>query len=108
MAEFFRCLAEQGLPVKGSASGIPVMDWEKADPAKRKEAEAACEGRRPAVPLDPALLAQQQAFTTCMRAAGFANFPDPDPRTGDHALEGLGLKESPEAFEAMRKCSGRS
>ncbi|WP_329381121.1 hypothetical protein OG625_16655 [Streptomyces sp. NBC_01351] len=108
MADFFQCLAEKGLPVRGSASGIPLLDWDKADPAKVKEAEAACEGRRPAAPLDPALLAQSQALTACMRAGGFANFPDPDPRTGDHALEGLGLKESPEAYEAMKKCSGRS
>ncbi|MFB6620205.1 hypothetical protein ACFCV9_39315 [Streptomyces sp. NPDC056367] len=110
MADFFQCLVEKGLPVRGSADGIPLVDWDNADPAKAKDAKAACDSRLPVHPLDPAVLAQAQQFTACMRAEGFADFPDPDPRTGDHegAIEGLGLKESPEGFAALKKCGGRS
>ncbi|WP_328620629.1 hypothetical protein [Streptomyces sp. NBC_00354] len=106
-ADFFRCLKEKGLPMKETDSEIPVVDSAKADPAKVKEAETACESRRSVPPVTPEQLAEAKELTACMRANGVANFPDPDPRTAQHDMEKLGLKESPEGWAALQKCGGR-
>lgn len=107
MAAFFQCLKESGLPMEETSSGIPVVDSEKADPAKVKEAEAACEIHRPVHPVAPETLVEARELTVCMRENGIASFPDPDPETGRHDVEGLGLKESPEGYAAMKKCDRR-
>ncbi|MCJ0868672.1 hypothetical protein [Streptomyces sp. AP-93] len=106
-ADFFQCLKEKGLPMKETDSGIPVVDSSKADLTKVKEAEAACESRRSVPPATPEELAAAKTFTACMRANGVANFPDPDPKTAQHDMEELGLKESPEGGNALKKCGGR-
>ncbi|MFG2236104.1 hypothetical protein ACGFNX_39980 [Streptomyces sp. NPDC048723] len=104
-ADFFRCLKEKGLPMKETDSGIPIVDSGKADPVKVREAESACDSRRSVPPATPEQLAEAKALTACMRANGVANFPDPDPKTADHDIEKLRLKESAEGFAAMQKCS---
>lgn len=107
MAAFFACLKESGLPMRETSSGIPLVDEEKADPAQVKEAEAACETHRPVRPVAPETLAEARELTACMRENGFPDFPDPDPKTGTHPIEQLGLKESPEGFAALKKCTRR-
>ncbi|MEV6682548.1 hypothetical protein AB0N09_37655 [Streptomyces erythrochromogenes] len=106
-ADFFKCLGEKGLPMKQTDSGIPIVDSSKADPAKVKEAESACGSRRSVPPVSSEEHAQAKAFTACMRANGIADFPDPDPKTAQHDMEKLRLKESPEGFAALQKCGGR-
>ncbi|MGW1770756.1 hypothetical protein [Streptomyces sp. NPDC002104] len=106
-ADFFQCLKEKGLPMKETDSNIPVVDSSKADPAKVKEAEVACESRRSVPAATAEELAQAKAFTACMRASGVADFPDPDPRTAEHRMEELGLKDSPQGAAALKKCGGR-
>lgn len=107
-ADFFRCLEEKGLPMKETGSGIPVVDSDRADPAKVKEAEGACESRRSVPPVTAEQLAEAREFTACMRANGIAGFPDPDPRTARHDTEELDPKSSPEGFAALKKCGGGS
>ncbi|MFF3086495.1 hypothetical protein ACFVRB_15805 [Streptomyces nojiriensis] len=106
-ADFFRCLKEKGLPMKETDSGIPIVDSSKADPAKVKEAESACDSRRSVPPVTPEQLAEAKKLTACMRANGVADFPDPDPKTAEHDMEKLRLKESPEGFAALQKCGGK-
>ncbi|MFD9518875.1 hypothetical protein [Streptomyces sp. NPDC059979] len=106
-ADFFQCLKEKGLPMKQTDSGIPIVDSGKADPAKVKEAESACASRRSVPPVTPEQLAEAKALTACMRANGVADFPEPDPKTAEHDMEKLRLKESPEGFAALQKCGGR-
>lgn len=93
--------------MKETDSGIPVVDSSKADPAKVKEAEVACESRRSVPPATAEELTKAKAYTACMRANGVANFPDPDPKTAQHDMEQLGLKESPQGLTALKKCAGR-
>ncbi|MFD3936083.1 hypothetical protein ACFWSF_13835 [Streptomyces sp. NPDC058611] len=105
-ADFFRCLKEKGLPMKETDSGIPVVDSGRADPAKVREAEGACENRRSAPPVSAEQRAEAREFTACIRANGIAGFPDPDPWTARHDLEELDPKSSPEGFAALKKCGG--
>lgn len=93
--------------MKQTGSGIPVVDLSKADPVKVKEAEVACDSRRSVPAVTAQQLADAQAYTACMRAEGVADFPDPDPKTAQHDMEKLGLKESPEGLDALKKCGGR-
>lgn len=92
--------------MKGTDSGIPVVDSSKADPAKVKEAEAACDDRRSVPPATAEKLAKANQITACMRTNGFPKFPDPDPKTGEHDMEGFGLKQLPGGMEALKKCDG--
>lgn len=93
--------------MKETDSDIPVVDSTKADPAKVKEAETACDSRRSIPPVTAGQMAEAKAYTECMRANGVANFPDPDPRTGQHAIEELGLKDSPQGMAALKKCGDK-
>lgn len=105
-ADFFRCLEEKGLPMKETDSGIPVVDSDRADPVRVKEAEDACASRRSLPPVSAEQMAEAREFTACMRANGVARFPDPDPLTARHDLEELDPKSSPEGFAALKKCGG--
>lgn len=105
-AAFFQCLKEQGLPMKDTTSGIPVVDAAAADPAKVKEAERACDSRRSIPPASTEQLATAKELTACMRANGVPDFPDPDPRTGQHDIEKLDPKSSPQGASALKKCGG--
>ncbi|MGW0394551.1 hypothetical protein ACWDYJ_27425 [Streptomyces sp. NPDC003042] len=91
-------------------SGIPVVDSASADPAKVKEAEGACESHRPLPPVSTEQHTAAKEFTACMRANGVPGFPDPDPRTAQHDMAELGLKDSPEGVSALTTCGneGRS
>ncbi|MET9962961.1 hypothetical protein ABZ128_28505 [Streptomyces sp. NPDC006326] len=93
--------------MKQTDSGIPVVDSGKADPAKVKEAEAACDSRRSVPPVTPEQLAEAGKYTACMRANGVPDFPDPDPKTARHDMERLGLKESADGKAALTKCGGK-
>lgn len=93
--------------MKETDSGIPIVDSSKADPAKVKEAESACDSRRSVPPVTPEQLAEAKKLTACMRSNGVADFPDPDPKTAEHDMEKLRLKESPEGFAALQKCGGK-
>ncbi|MFE2555120.1 hypothetical protein ACFXGT_03660 [Streptomyces sp. NPDC059352] len=103
-AGYFACLADQGLPMKDSGSGIPVVDSAKADAAAVKKAETACAAKLDIPDADAKELAAARELTACMRRNGITRFPDPDPKTGDHDVESIGMKESPEAMAALKKC----
>ncbi|MFJ4870851.1 hypothetical protein [Streptomyces sp. NPDC088757] len=103
-AAYFACLADRGLPMKDSGSGVPVVDTARADPAKVKQAEKDCADRLVVPDADAEELAEARELTACMRRNGVVRFPDPDPKTGDHDLGSIDLKESPEALAALKKC----
>ncbi|WP_411071346.1 hypothetical protein [Streptomyces sp. cmx-4-25] len=103
-AAYFACLADQGLPMKDSGSGVPVVDAARADAAKVKRAERACADELVVPDAGAEELAEARELTACMRRNGVARFPDPDPKTGDHDLEAIGLKDSPDALAALKKC----
>ncbi|MFZ3499608.1 hypothetical protein ACODT5_41465 [Streptomyces sp. 5.8] len=106
-AAFFACLKDQGLPMKDTPSGVQVVDPAKADPAKVREAEKACAAKRVRPPVDAATLAKAKEFAACMRANGAADFPDPDPVTGDSEVD-AGLKTDPKAAAALLKCADKA
>lgn len=106
LAGFFACLKDQGLPMKDTPSGVQVVDPAKADPAKVREAETACAAKRVQPPVDAATLAKAKEFAACMRANGAADFPDPDPVTGDSGVD-AGLKTDPKAAAALRACADK-
>lgn len=104
-AAYFACIEARGVPMRDTGSGVPVVDEAAADPAEVKEAEAACADKLAVPDADAEELAVAQAFTDCMREHGVEDFPDPDPKTGDHeGLESLDLKTSPEGVAATKAC----
>ncbi|MFZ4271246.1 hypothetical protein ACOZFM_00885 [Streptomyces arboris] len=104
-AAYFACIAERGVPMRDTGSGVPVVDEAKADPAEVERAENACADKLAVPDADAEALALAREFTQCMRENGVEDFPDPNPRTGAHdGVEGLGLKGSPEGMAAMKKC----
>ncbi|WP_448318758.1 hypothetical protein [Streptomyces sp. CO7] len=103
-ADYFACLADQGLPMRDTDSGVPVVDTAKADPEKVQQGEKACADKLEIPAADAKELAEARELTACMRRKGIADFPDPDPSTGDHALEELDVKSDPEAATALKEC----
>ncbi|WP_162688674.1 MULTISPECIES: hypothetical protein [unclassified Streptomyces] len=105
-ADCFRCVEDEGVPMRDTGSGVRVVDESKADPAKVQKAERACESRRAVPTAGPEQLSKARKFTECMRAKGFPDFPDPDPRTGRHDLGGMDLKGSAKDPAALQECGG--
>ncbi|MBT2450211.1 hypothetical protein J7F03_24670 [Streptomyces sp. ISL-43] len=105
-AAFFRCVEDKGVPMRDTGSGVRVVDEAKADPAKVQEAERSCEGQRVLPSIGAEQLAKARKFTECMRANGFPDFPDPDPRTAQHDLGKVDIKDSAQGPAALQKCGG--
>ncbi|GAA3069619.1 hypothetical protein GCM10017562_40630 [Streptomyces roseofulvus] len=88
---YYRCLEDQGVVLEKRDDAQLRVDKDAAakDPEGMARAEAACKDllppRRDAVP--PAeRLAKAREFSACVRGKGFADYPDPDPETGDVPL----------------------
>ncbi|MFF0423174.1 hypothetical protein ACFYUJ_02025 [Streptomyces sp. NPDC004520] len=104
---YYDCLGAQGLKLQGSG-GVRRVDKDANTSEAIGAAEKACRSLLPGKePLDPARLAEARKFTACMREKGIADYPDPDPATGDIPVEGgLGarLKSDPKVIAALREC----
>ncbi|MFD9307210.1 hypothetical protein ACFWCB_31840 [Streptomyces sp. NPDC060048] len=105
-AAFFRCMEDQGVPMRDTGSGVRVVDESAADPAKVREAERSCESHRVVPPVGDEQMAQAVKFTACMRENGFPDFPDPDPRTARHDMGEVDVKGSAQGPAALQKCGG--
>lgn len=80
---YFDCLKQHGQPVVVRDSGMPAVDKSKP---WNEEAHAACASKLPPPPSPeparPGQLAAMRKESACLRAAGVAWYPDPDPVTG--------------------------
>jgi hypothetical protein len=106
---YYDCLAAQGLTLQDPGSGEKRVDKDANEPAAITKAEAACASKLPARgQADPAALAEARKISECVRREGVTDYPDPDPRTGEVAVDGaLGekLKGDQKVIEALKKCS---
>ncbi|CAM5324819.1 hypothetical protein [Streptomyces narbonensis] len=85
--EHTECLGENGVKLKEARPGYWVVDKDALDKQPRRvmlDAQEKCESLVPAeLPVDPAVLKQQQKLADCYRRNGYPDWPDPDPKTGE-------------------------
>jgi len=118
-AEYAECRRGQGLTMeqytdeKGTTQSRP--DKQRNATAKINAATEACRTLLPsdgdsagAGPAAADIEAKRQ-YASCIRDHGVAEFPDPDPRTGDYVMAddlGRRIKENPNLNPAMEACRG--
>ncbi|MEU0742510.1 hypothetical protein [Streptomyces sp. NPDC006134] len=88
---YFGCLEQHGVTLERRDDGQLRVDKDATakDPDSLTRAEAACKDRVPPrrdEKPSAKTLAASKAFSACMRRQGFADYPDPDPETGDTRL----------------------
>jgi hypothetical protein len=114
---YAKCMQSKGIknfPEPNSSGQLEVTPGESLpDPSSPQfqAAAKACVSLRPAG-VTPAQQAQQLAagiaYAKCMRSHGVANFPDPDPSTGDSFdLQGIDVNSS-QVQSADKACGGNS
>ncbi|MFF8375153.1 hypothetical protein ACF07V_03330 [Streptomyces sp. NPDC015661] len=111
-AAYYDCLGAQGLKLQDTAGGEKRVDKDANKPDAIVAAEKACVAKLPARgPVDPARLEAAKKLSACMREEGIADYPDPDPATGEVALDGdLGarMKGDPKVIEALKACGPKA
>ncbi|MGW8768474.1 hypothetical protein ACWGN5_39040 [Streptomyces sp. NPDC055815] len=107
-AAYYDCLGAQGLTLQDTGSGEKRVDKDANKPEAIAAAEKACAGKQPGKgQVDPARLDTARQLSACMRKEGIADYPDPDPATGEAPLDGdLGkrMKSDPKVIEALKAC----
>ncbi|MFF0478368.1 hypothetical protein [Streptomyces sp. NPDC004284] len=108
---YYDCLGAQGIELQ-DGGGEKRVDKDANTSEAIGAAEKACKALLPGKePVDPARLAEAGKFAACMREKGVADYPDPDPATGETPMKGdLGarLKGDPEAIEALKACGPKA
>ncbi|MFC9393218.1 hypothetical protein ACFTWS_08655 [Streptomyces sp. NPDC057027] len=108
-AAYYDCLGAQGLKLQDTGGGQKRVDKDGNKPDAIAAAERTCAAKLPARgQVDPARLEAAKKLSACMRKEGIADYPDPDPATGEVALDGdLGakMKGDPKVVEALKACS---
>ncbi|MER5204997.1 hypothetical protein [Streptomyces sp. NPDC002825] len=110
-AAYYDCLDAQGLKLQDTG-GEKRVDKDANKPEAIAAAEKACAGKQPGKgQVDPARLEAAKKLSACMRKEGIADYPDPDPATGEVALDGdLGarMKGDPKVVEALKACGPKA
>lgn len=87
---FYRCLESHGVLLEKRDDDQLRVDKDKFDEAVNIAADAACKhlqpGHESVPPPSPEQLAKVKKFSVCMRGKGFADYPDPNPATGQVEL----------------------
>ncbi|MFF5281937.1 hypothetical protein [Streptomyces sp. NPDC013171] len=108
-AAYYDCLGAQGLKLQDTGGGQKRVDKDANKPDAIAAAERACAAKLPARgKADPARLEAAEKLSACMRKEGVADYPDPDPATGEVALAGAlaeRVKGDPKVIEALKACS---
>ncbi|MBB4983756.1 MULTISPECIES: hypothetical protein [Streptomyces] len=108
-AAYYDCLGAQGLKLQDTGGGQKRVDKDANKPDAIAAAERACAAKLPARgKVDPARLEAAEKLSACMRKEGVADYPDPDPATGEVALAGAlaeRVKGDPKVIEALKACS---
>ena len=122
LVEYARCMRSRGVvnfPDSASFGSSAAIRAAKGQIARVSESEAssstfqvaqrACAQYAPTQHPNPQVSAQELqkllAVSRCMRAHGVANFPDPNPTTGEFAVPAGISKASPIVVAALRACS---
>jgi hypothetical protein len=112
--QYVACMRRQGVPMldRLTDEGRPQVDKTKVDPDRLGPAMERCRSLLPPVEATRRPAAQDvermRAYATCLRAHGLAEYPDPDPDTGEPAMsEALAqrIKDDPHLDAAMRACA---
>jgi hypothetical protein len=117
MDAYTQCLADHGVVLEeytaedGSIQRRP--DKDRNDIKDINDAIGACVGQLPdegvtATPPSPEDLAALQHYAECVREHGIPEFPDPDPATGNFAMDDATagqVKQNPALHAAMDACS---
>lgn len=108
-AAYYDCLGTQGLKLQDTGGGQKRVDKDANKPDAIAAAEKACAAKLPARgKVDPARLDAARKISACVRKEGVADYPDPDPATGEVALTGAlaeRMKGDPKVIEALKACS---
>jgi len=84
------CMRGEGIVVFETPDGVPTVDQDKTPIDKIAPARAKCRTLEPAATTAPKLaqqdLEKRRAYSACLRQHGFADYPDPDPETGEARL----------------------
>ncbi|MET0132892.1 MAG: hypothetical protein ABW215_04785 [Kibdelosporangium sp.] len=113
--QYRECLQAQGVVLLDypTAEGLPQIDKNRTVADKLPAAMAACrefvpsggDAQRPA----QSDIEARQRYAACVREHGIAEYPDPDPQTGDPRISdelGARLKNDPRTRAAMDACDG--
>ncbi|MFG2408127.1 hypothetical protein ACGFR8_28065 [Streptomyces brevispora] len=113
---YLKCLEGQGVRLATTPEGVRQVDKDHVRASTLKEAERTCADRRPDAAGhtgDDGPSAQQLAkarkLSECVRGEGFADYPDPDPKTGEVAMTeelARSAKGDPALVAALQKCGG--
>ncbi|MFE2290926.1 hypothetical protein [Streptomyces sp. NPDC059452] len=109
---YYRCLEKNGLVLETPNPGQLRVDKDKnTDEAVTVAAEKACQDLQAAIP-DTAVseesLAKARELSSCVREKGFADFPDPDPETGEVDLTVAGVAKDPKLRAALQECQPKN
>ncbi len=93
--KYAKCMRENGVPdfpdPKQNDGGFQMQAPSGADPEAMKAASAKCKQYLPdggAQPKsDPQAVEKMRQYAKCMRDNGIANFPDPDPASGQLVMD---------------------
>ncbi|WP_093874622.1 hypothetical protein [Streptomyces sp. TLI_105] len=111
-AAYYDCLGAQGLKLQDSEGGEKRVDKDANKPEAVAAAEKACAAKQPGKgQADPAKLEAARKLSACMRKEGVADYPEPDPATGEVALDGtLGerMKGDPKVIAALKACGPKA
>ncbi|WP_051845617.1 hypothetical protein [Streptomyces globisporus] len=111
-AAYYDCLGAQGLKLQDTGGGEKRVDKDANKPEAIAAAEKACAAKQPGKgQADPAKLEAARKLSACMRKEGVADYPDPDPATGEVALDGaLGerMKGDPKVIAALKACGPKA
>jgi hypothetical protein len=122
LAEYSSCMRSHGVtsfPDKaafGSSAGIRAAKGRMAEIAASEVSSATFQAAQRACakyygpPTQPARVSPQElqkllAVSRCMRAHGVADFPDPNPTTGELGVPSAVDRNSPLVLAALRACS---
>jgi hypothetical protein len=113
--QYTDCLRQQGVTMLDGTTeeGMPQIDKirtpvEKAEAAFEKCRAYLPTGEAPPRPL-PADIEARQRHAACVRSHGVAEYPDPDPQTGEPAVTdqlARRLKNHPRLQSALEACQG--
>ncbi|MFF9849705.1 hypothetical protein [Streptomyces litmocidini] len=111
-AAYYDCLGARGLALQDGEGGEKRVDKDANKPEAIAAAEKACAAKQPGKgQADPAKREAARKLSACMRKEGVADYPDPDPVTGEVALDGaLGerMKGDPEVIAALKACGPKA
>jgi hypothetical protein len=111
--QFQQCMHDHGVDVQTGPKGDVAIQASPADKRRAITATEACQAYLPGggekLKLSPEDIEKLRQLSQCIRDHGFADWPDPDPETGQMRLDSLGehgadLKTDPQFQRAMQAC----